>query len=88
VLRADVGVLLRRGFLPSGSLKAIKGRSGYRNTAMDLIALVTVLEKSWDGSRAAGSLLLPGSRRAPRGAREGTCTSGSCSGGKRQRARR
>jgi hypothetical protein len=47
-LRSDADVLVRRGLLPPGSLSGIKGLSGYRNTAVDLTALVSVLSNHWD----------------------------------------
>jgi hypothetical protein len=43
----DAQVLLRRKLLPAGSLSEVRGSSGYRNTAVELSALVSVLEKAW-----------------------------------------
>jgi len=44
--RADCEVLVRREVLPAGSLNELTGLPGYRNVAVDLSALVSILERN------------------------------------------
>ncbi len=46
-IKDEAGILVRRGLLPRGSLEAVSGDHGYRNTAVDLTALGNVLRDHW-----------------------------------------
>jgi hypothetical protein len=46
-LLADVTALVRRGFLSGNSLNELKGINGYKNIAVDLQVLASVLRDGW-----------------------------------------
>jgi len=46
-LYTDTMALIRRGFINEASIKELKGLTGYKNIAVDLQILATVLKASW-----------------------------------------